>query len=67
MWGGLGFRDLDCLNQAMLAKTAWRALTNQNALWFKVLKRRYFHHTSFLKSKKGSSASWIWGYIWEGK
>ncbi|CAN1250054.1 Uncharacterized mitochondrial protein AtMg00310 [Linum perenne] len=67
MWGGLGFRDFDCFNRVMLAKTTWRALSCQNALWFKILKGRYFPHTDFLKSKKDSSASWIWGSIWEGK
>ncbi|CAN1147945.1 hypothetical protein LINPERPRIM_LOCUS37804 [Linum perenne] len=49
MWGGLGFHDFDCFNRAMLAKTAWRALSCQNALWFKIIKGYYFPHTNFLK------------------
>ncbi|XP_058192210.1 uncharacterized protein LOC131309618 [Rhododendron vialii] len=35
--GGLGLRDLGCLNQALLAKLAWRLLKNPNSLLSKVL------------------------------
>ncbi|CAN1136607.1 hypothetical protein LINPERHAP2_LOCUS9565 [Linum perenne] len=63
MWGGLGFRDSNCFSQTMLAKIAWRALTNQSSLWVKYLKAHYFPHSDFLTSKKVSFASWIWSSI----
>ena len=37
--GGLGFRDLEILNLALLAKQIWRVITNPNLLVSKVHER----------------------------
>ncbi|CAL1388192.1 unnamed protein product [Linum trigynum] len=65
--GGLGFRPFHTFNMALLAKQAWRLLTNPGALWVKVVKSIYFPKEDFLKAKKGSKASWVWASIWEAK
>lgn len=39
MEGGMGFKDFNHLNSAMLAKQAWRVLTNPNALWVSVFEK----------------------------
>ena len=63
--GGLGFRDLEAFNQALLAKQVWRLIRNQNSLYFKVLKACYFPTCDILEAKCGSKASLIWrSFIW---
>lgn len=60
MVGGLGFRDFEHFNAALLAKQGWRLIQNLGSLAEKVLKAKYYSRTDFLNSKVGSNASYIW-------
>ncbi|XP_042944604.1 uncharacterized mitochondrial protein AtMg00310-like [Carya illinoinensis] len=62
--GGLGFRDLESFNLALLAKQGWRLTRNSESLAAVVFKKKYFRHTSFMEAKLGSQPSLIWRSVW---
>ena len=56
-------RNLQIFNKALLAKQAWRVMTNTNSLMAKALKNKYFPNTSFMEVKVSSVASYTWRSI----
>ncbi|KAG6635874.1 hypothetical protein CIPAW_11G073400 [Carya illinoinensis] len=58
--GGLGLRDFKNFNCALLAKQGWRVITTPNSLAAKVLKKKYFKHSSFPSAKSGHNSSFLW-------
>ena len=64
--GGLGFRDLHLFNIAMLARQAWRLLTNPDSLCGKVLKAKYFPHSTILEGQAKGGISYSWRSILHG-
>ena len=65
--GGLGFRDPEAFNQAMLAKAAWRLLQVQNSLCGRVLKARYFPDGSILNATCPAGGSYTFRSILHGR
>jgi hypothetical protein len=65
-FGGMGFRDLNLFNQAMLGRQCWRLLTDPLSLCARVLKGRYFLDCNFWDAPQPRSASYTWRSICYG-
>ena len=61
--GGIGFRNIQAFNLAMLAKQGWRILTKLDSLVAQVFKAKYFPYDDILNSKKESNPSYAWRSI----
>lgn len=65
--GGLGFRDFEIFNLALLARQAWRILENPESLSSRILKAVYYPDGDFLSAELGSHPSQIWRSVLEGR
>ncbi|KAF5450457.1 hypothetical protein F2P56_030810 [Juglans regia] len=62
--GGLGYRDLESFNLALLAKQGWRILQNENSIAAKILKEKYYKNKSLLDASLGHRPSFLWRSVW---
>ncbi|XP_013639114.1 PREDICTED: uncharacterized protein LOC106344250 [Brassica oleracea var. oleracea] len=65
--GGLGFRDIETLNDSLLAKVGWRLLKNPHSFLARVLLGKYARDSSFLTCTVPVSASHGWRSIIAGR
>lgn len=65
--GGLGFRDLELFNKALLAKQGWRLIENPMSLLCRVLKGKYFKEGSFMEAKQKVNGSFVWNSLLWGR
>ncbi|XP_042974832.1 uncharacterized protein LOC122306468 [Carya illinoinensis] len=64
--GGLGFRDFNSFNMALLAKNGWNLLQSPTSLPATILRQKYFPHGSILKAKVGARPSLAWRSLHAG-
>lgn len=57
--GGMGFKDIQALNLALLVKQAWRLMQHTHSLFYRVYKARYFPTCSFLEVELGHNPSYV--------
>lgn len=50
--GGMGFRDFQAMNVALIGKQMWRIHENPTALWVKLYKSLYFPNGSIWVANK---------------
>ena len=60
--GGLGIKNADSMNKALLAKLGWRVLHDHTSLWAKVVRSKYLvgdiQDTSWMIAKGNWSSTW---------
>ena len=64
--GGMGFRGLQKFNDAMLGNQVWRLLQNQDSLFFKFFKTKFFPHGTIFDAKE-NKGSFAWKSILKGR
>jgi hypothetical protein len=63
---GLGFKDIELFNLALLAHQAWRLLKDPDSLSARVLKAVYYPDSDILEVDFGSSPSRVWRAVVDG-
>jgi hypothetical protein len=65
--GGMGFRDLECFNVALLAKQGWRLIQSPDSFVARILKEKYHPNCMFLEAPLSRNPSYVWRSIWNAK
>ncbi|CAI8601182.1 unnamed protein product [Vicia faba] len=64
--GGLGIKDMEMFNKALLSKCLWRFLSGENAIWKGVLKVKYDVLADRILLKKRPGKKRLESLLWKG-
>ena len=62
----MGFKDLVKFNEVMLAKQVWRLISDDNSLFCRVFKAKYFPRGSVFEAST-STSSYAWQSIMKAR
>ena len=65
--GGMGFRELGKFNDSLLAKQIWRLANNEEGLFHKVFKAKFFPNCSIIECENLNKGSYAWRSIIKAK
>ena len=65
--GGLGFRDIECFNDALLGKLSWRIIMKPQSLLARILTGKYCKYSPFLEVQPAAVCSHGWRGILVGR
>ena len=65
--GGMSFKDLDVLNDALLGKQFWRLLHHKNSLLSRVMSFKYYPHDDIFEARLDYSNNYARRSIWSAK
>lgn len=65
--GGMGFKNLECFNHALLAKQAWRFIHFEECLMTKVLTAKYLGADTFVHVQQSKNVSYAWKSLLYGR
>ena len=58
--GGMGFKEIEKFNDALLAKQVWRLINNPTLPCYRVFKERFFSDCSILEARESVVGSYVW-------
>lgn len=61
----MGLRDLQAFNKSLLAKQGWRLIRNEDSLFARTLRERYYPHGTFMSASLCHNSSYVWQSIIE--
>jgi hypothetical protein len=61
--GGMGFRDLQYFNRALLAKQVWRLWKMEDSLTARIMKAKYYPSCSIFEAQLSNKSSYAWRSI----
>ena len=64
-YGGLGIRDTQCVNFALLGKLVWQLLHNNNKLWVRIMLAKYLSGRSCFSPNFSNNVSSTWRAIYK--
>ncbi|XP_026451554.1 uncharacterized protein LOC113351853 [Papaver somniferum] len=66
--GGLGFKNMELFNSAMITKIGWRLERDKDSLWYQLMDAKHLIGRNVLNmdTKSKDDDSWIWKDILEG-